>query len=299
MSSSCPICKLDIEEDKDDYVSLQGSCTHKLHLGCWKDSNACFCSPPQGLLSLEETINDPLQILTKEEEMPPPEAGALTRLWGMFTKKIDSAVETNACNLIRQGVSVAILREKGYNAEAIVAEDPKIVPLMANNYSAAQMLTLGFTWKLLLRGGLTQKTFSEVYKEWGISFFEKFVSSLEDLLELCSQDISQLPDLHVSPQDLSLKLRASDLIKAGLTPVSFLQFGFSVEEWYEILGLRDISFLDPATIEHWKNQEGNKAAFEHYFPLYKDASHPIRPTFKNRTTRGPQNRQPIARSLRS
>jgi len=266
--SSCSICSLAISEDEDDYVSLQGSCTHKLHLGCWKDRQKCHCVAPEGLLNLEENLEDPLHILSKPPE-PGPTDSSFSRLIGMFTRSIDSAVETKATNLIRQGVSITVLREQGYNARAIVLENPKVAPIMAAEYTPKQLESLGFDWELLIRGGLTVKTFPEVYRLWGSSLFQVFVKDLDSLMQLCSGDISQLPGLNISVNDLSLKVQANDLIAAELPPVCFLALGFSVEDWVNKLKLDTVAFLDQATIDHWKEEGDNKIAFEHYFPTQK------------------------------
>lgn len=149
-------------------------------------------------------------------------------------------------------------------------ENPRVVPIMAEEYKPKQLQSLGFDWELLIRGGLTVKTFPEVYRLWGSALFEVFVKDLGSLMQLCSDDISQLPGLKISVDDLSQKVLASDLIAAKLPPVCFLAMGFSVEDWVTKMKLDNLSFLDQATIDHWKEEGDNKIAFEHYFPAKKN-----------------------------
>jgi len=261
-------------QQKEDVALLNGSCSHVLHLRCWREAGSC-CAPPADAVNMEDDLSDPLRIMAGT---PPAQAAAAAPTMNPFAgvlsslgRLLDDAVETTGASLARRKAPVSEFLSKGFNALGLVAKEPVIVPILVleGEYSAQQMQGLGFVWATLLQGGLTEQNFTSIYAKLGVSLLTTFVGGLADLLVLCSDDLAQLPRLGITAADLGTKVSAGDLFEAGLTDRTLLEFGFTVEEWASALKLADarVAKLSVPTLRLFVNNDPEqKIAFDHFFP---------------------------------
>lgn len=274
MSVICRKCNLPLFEAKEDCVQLNGSCSHLVHLGCWKTYGCC--DRPEGSVDLEEILLDPHRILEPSTPDLPEVTNVFhpfARLFAGFSRTLDAAVDKNATTLARKKTPVQEMLKEGYTAPNLVKEEREIVPILIldGEYTAVQLSKLGFTWDLLIQGGLSERNFKDIYKVLGTSLIETFLKDIQSLLELCSQDIKLVPRLGISADDLGLKITAKDLSRVGMDDRTLIEFGFSVEEWATKLGLGvDQLPSDQTMLRKFVNDDPvQKEAFDHFYPSIK------------------------------
>lgn len=224
---------------------------------------------------MESDLMDPLRIMgdTKEEDEDDDanaKMGAFARIFAGFSRSLDAAVETNGTTLARRKAPVKELLANGYNAVTLVKEEPNIVPILIleGHYTSLQLKQLGFHWDILIQGGLSENTFVQVYKTLGGDFLETFVVGLSSLLALCSRDITQIPRLKISAEDLGRKVSAAELFAAKMDTKTMINFEFTIEEWAKHLRLqeKDLSEMSPDTLRDLiKHDPNEKVAFDHFF----------------------------------
>lgn len=181
---SCTVCKRIIDTQKEDHVTLNGSCGHTLHAKCWADRwllNGGSCATCKPKLTSCVLISDPLDTADVEGG----QEGAAQHFLTVLRSKFDSAVEGNRGAVLRQGLPVNELRKRGINAATANAT---IDDLIASGYTGKQLELLGYTWRILLDAGLSERTF----KRFDASHFVQTFSQAEDL---CSGDTERAMQL--------------------------------------------------------------------------------------------------------
>ena len=265
------MCKLPVDDQKEDCAQLNGSCSHLLHLRCWREKGCC--SRPKGTVDMESDLMDPLRIMgdMKEEpaEMKTP-MNPFRRLFSSLSNSLDAAVDTNGTTLARRKTPVKELIANGYNAVTLVQEEPNIVPILIQEgqYTSLQLKQLGFHWELLIQGGLSENTFQVIYPILGKDFIDTFVVDLSSLLILCSKDITQIPRLMITSSDLGLKIKAADLFEAKMEPRTMVAFGFTIEQWVKDLCLQESNlstWSNDSLRELIRHNPEEKVAFDHFF----------------------------------
>ena len=270
------MCQLPVDNLKQDCAQLNGSCSHLLHLRCWQEKGCC--SRPSGTVDMEGDIKDPLRVLQvlDEEDVDDPAVvqqgtNPIRRLFSTLSRVLDASVDANGTSLARRKVPVGELTCNGYNANTLIKEDPDIVSvlILEGGYSSPQLKQLGFRWDLLIRGGMSERTFPKFYGELGSSFIETFVVDLSSLLTLCSWDITQVPSLGISSADLGRKVSAAELFTAKMDARIMTAFHFTIEQWKEDLCLTSHllkSFTTGDLRQVVRGDAQEKVAFDHFFP---------------------------------
>lgn len=257
---SCGICEQELKQESEDFVTLNGSCKHVHHAMCWAQrivvtpSYGCpLCDRAPAALwdNPAELTTQTLFGLSKEVKLdasktaPSAPQGFLASLWSGADRLLSLGIDNTHSARLAATLPIHELRHHGCTPDKILEElGTKLVLFLAEktSYSTVQLRELGLRWEHFMRGGLTQKNFPRVYKHYGDSFLTDIVLSIQNILELCSNDAGQFASLELPAESWKLLVPKGTpafvaMRKAGLKKEHLGSFDYTFEEWKDDIGL--------------------------------------------------------------
>lgn len=215
--------------------------------------------------ALVPLITDPLQLNAVAESAADDRPPGIVRpfferVLGL-DKALDAGIEGDAVSVLRSGCSVPQLMSRNINAETLLQDDPGkgdvFSALVEGGYRTKALKMLGFTWKHLVAAGLTRKTWVEARELFPVMELVEHLQLTADqvLVDLCGGVTSELPQLHLEPDDWVVLVAhpetpADFLARVKATPLSFVDY--SMREWREMMQLTGRQIQ---TVFQWSPEE--------------------------------------------
>jgi len=171
--------------------------------------------------------------------------GFFSLITSFFRPKVDFSKATSGAEIVRQGGTAEDVKTNGYTADDLKREDVKIDDFLWNSYKLEDLVHLGFSWEMLVDIGLRK---NHLTHKNGM-FVPKLLAEQLGVDGSCLQDvdftIDNLQNLECTVQELALfKFTMDQLFDMGLDDQNFKQFGYTVREWSQFLGLTKQHVLD-------------------------------------------------------
>jgi hypothetical protein len=299
--AECGVCGLEVLKT-EHRASL--ACGHEHHLLCFY--NAAFiqykwcpsCPPSEtgrvlssaalnlggkalcDAPSLSALVDDPLAMDRRAgaRDAGEHDAGVMGYLRGVFAtlgNKMDARDDMDHAVLVRRGIPVQLLIERGVHADSLVAHDRghgRLFADMVRNYTAEDFFVLGFTWEALVSIGLDAATW-ECAREaaaaagagagagagaapvvsGGLTAANCarvwHVDAALLMSTLCDGQFGRMPFLRLTAEEwVSLGAPPTQIdtfLDLGMDFHSFLAFGISMEHWHTVLGMNTQHLDDP------------------------------------------------------
>lgn len=225
------------------------------------DTEALFADP----LNTQQTSQDVVVIPSESTDSPSVMRSLLGNM-RVIGQAFDVTVEGDPITKLNSGAIVTVLRSQGVTAEKLVRAnnntDRLIQAIEKGQYRANQLAHLGFTFLLLVRGGLTVERWKEMRKQLPVSEIIEHMRVSADTVftGMCDSQATQLPVLGLSPQDWvdlchpvtpatyfhRCGTQASHL-KLFVSSISGDEHIYSLEAWSRKLGLREVWLQFSAT----------------------------------------------------
>jgi len=239
-------------------------------------------------LGLKTNAEDDVETMSPDAETNTSMLRPLLDKFRQMDRRMDAGIESDNLVALRASRSVKDLRDRGVTAEVLLREAPEggalIRALLQGRYHPKQLRIINFTLGQLVSAGLTAETWAEARSAGQLlvpDMIQAFGLTAEAILmHLCAGVTNDLSRLVLTAEEWRMVCAcpAKFFADAGVSATTILDFGYSMKEWSEVMGLNKTLWPRFKFEEHHvhtlirsgssvDDQEAAYAEFKHLFKL--------------------------------